>query len=210
MFQVSHHGTRNTPGGLFQSQVVSVLRSTVTTQEKRVQLSGQGEINFAEGEGQFLLPKTRHQNQFCSKILFLWDDDDDVFYFGQTKPGLGVILPLYLLHGSTFLFFYRSYNLNTRNLCSLEHKFKCRKTPCPPSNLLRKSCLAMGRGGVRGPRARGRVPPAAGGKHSPWTSSLSAESHRAARNFCENLMVFRGLPRACWEFFLLCVQYCSA
>jgi hypothetical protein len=105
MFQVSHHGTRNTSGGLFQSQVVSVLRSTVTTQEKRVQLSGQGEINFAEGEGQFLLPKTRHQNQFCSKILFLWDDDDDVFYFGQTKPGLGVILPLYLLHGSTFLFF---------------------------------------------------------------------------------------------------------
>jgi hypothetical protein len=54
-------------------------------------------------------------------------------------------------------FFYRSYNLNTRNLCSLEHKFKCRKTPCPPSNLLRKSCLAMGRGGVRGPRARGRA-----------------------------------------------------
>ena len=98
-------------------------------------------------------------------------------------------------------FFYRSYNLYTRNLCSLEHKFKCRKTPCPPSNLLRKSCLAMGRGGVRGPRARGRVPPAAGGKHSPWTSSLSAESHRAARNFCENLMVFRGLPRACWVLF---------
>ena len=45
------------------------------------------------------------------------------------------------------------------------------------------------------------VPPAAGGKHSPRTSSLSAESHRAARNFCENLMVFRGLPRACWVLF---------
>ena len=37
------------------------------------------------------------------------------------------------------------------------------------------------------------VPPAAGGKHSPRTSSLPG--------FCENLMVFRGLPRACWEFF---------
>ncbi len=40
------------------------------------------------------------------------------------------------------------------------------------------------------------VPQAAGGKHSPRTSSLFTESHsdRAARNFCENSMVFRGLP----------------
>ena len=37
------------------------------------------------------------------------------------------------------------------------------------------------------------VPPAAGGKHSPRTSSLPG--------FCENLMVFRGLPRASWKFF---------
>jgi hypothetical protein len=29
MFQVSHHGTRNTPGGLFQSQVVSVFGGTL-------------------------------------------------------------------------------------------------------------------------------------------------------------------------------------
>ena len=27
--------------------------------------------------------------------------------------------------------------------------------------------------------------------------------HRAAQNFCENLMVFRGLPRACWVLFFL-------
>jgi len=33
---------------------------------------------------------------------------------------------------------------------------------------------------------------------TPLVTPLT-ESHRAAaRNFCENLMVFRGLPRACW------------
>ena len=50
------------------------------------------------------------------------------------------------------------------------------------------------------------VPPAARGKHSPRTSSLSAESHRAARNFWENLMVFHGLlsPSGLLGFIFFC------